>query len=338
MMMRAMRFNSTDGVSVVQQCVPVPGPNQALVRVLRAGVCSTDLEITKGYVPGFDSVMGHEFVGRVESCASAPQWVGKTVCGEINFACQTCGVCSRKDDMARNHCPNRTVFGIICQDGCFADYTVMPVANLIEVPLSVTLQEAVFVEPLAAACRIMEQNHVKASDKVAVVGDGKLGLLIARAVLSSGIVDSLTIFGRHSSKMELVDGATRLIASPAAESMYAGTFDVCIDATGSPQGIAFAVSVTKPLGTVVQKSTCSAAGGAPLTVSLINTIVVDEKKLVGSRCGPFDTAMAMLAKPEVKSLLQRMVSSTFPLSHGIEALSQARTKGVLKVLIDMEMA
>eukprot|EP00873_Tetraselmis_striata_P041915 jgi/Tetstr1/462179/TSEL_007244.t1 len=251
--------------------------------------------------PGFDSVMGHEFVGRVESCASAPQWVGKT-------------------------------------DGCFADYTVMPVANLIEVPLSVTLQEAVFVEPLAAACRIMEQNHVKASDKVAVVGDGKLGLLIARAVLSSGIVDSLTIFGRHSSKMELVDGATRLIASPAAESMYAGTFDVCIDATGSPQGIAFAVSVTKPLGTVVQKSTCSAAGGAPLTVSLINTIVVDEKKLVGSRCGPFDTAMAMLAKPEVKSLLQRMVSSTFPLSHGIEALSQARTKGVLKVLIDMEMA
>lgn len=333
--MRSMRFNAKDGVSVVQQPVPSVGDGQALVRVLRAGICSTDLEITKGYVPGFDSVMGHEFVGRVETCSSAPGWVGKTVCGEINFACQKCGVCSRKDDMSRNHCPNRTVFGIICQDGCFADYTLVPVSNLIEVPAGIKPEEAVFVEPLAAACRIAEQGYFKAEDRVAVVGDGKLGLLIAQAVVTHG-VRSLTIFGRHSGKMELVDGAIRVIASPSAERLYAKAFDVCIDATGSSEGLSFALAVTRPMGTVVQKSTCSAVGGAPLSVSLINTVVVDEIKLVGSRCGPFDTAMVMLKQPAVKALLQGMVDSTFSLSNGLAALAKARTKGVLKVLIDME--
>mmetsp|Transcript_38527 Transcript_38527/g.108920 ORF Transcript_38527/g.108920 Transcript_38527/m.108920 type:complete len:324 (-) Transcript_38527:515-1486(-) len=229
--MRALRFNSTDGVRLVEQVVPQAGQDQALVRVLRAGICSTDLEITKGYVPGFDNVMGHEFVGRVESCKSNPEWEGKTVCGEINFACQTCSVCKRKDDMSRNHCPNRTVFGIICQDGCFSDFTVIPVANLIQVPDTIPIQYAVFTEPLAAACRIAEQGFFNPRDRVAVVGDGKLGLLVAQAILVQGVAN-LTIFGRYTAKMDLVQGASRVLASEAAEQLYRKSFDVCVDATG----------------------------------------------------------------------------------------------------------
>lgn len=333
--MRALRFNAADGIKLVEQDVPKPGPDQALIRVLRAGICNTDIEITKGYVPGYDSIMGHEFVGRVEACESAPEWVGKTVCGEINFlgkeASSKCG--PKKDDFTRNHFPDRTVFGIIFQDGCFADYTVVPVSNLFEVPDGVPLEHATFVEPLAAACRIGEQGLFKPTDRVAVVGDGKLGLLIAQTIIMQG-VDRLTLFGRHSEKMQLVQGATRVLATPGVEEMYAKAFDVVVDATGSSTGIAFSLAITRPMGTVVQKSTC--AGGQPLSVSLINTLVVDEIRLVGSRCGPFDVAMSMLKEPALVKLLNGLIISRYSLSDGLAAITKAKTKGVLKVILDME--
>jgi len=314
---------------------PVPGEGEALVQILRAGICSTDLEIIKGYVPGFDSALGHEFVGRVAECPGQPDLVGQRVVGEINCNCDR--DYQHEDPIfARNHAPNRVVLGIIAKDGCMAEYVTLPVENLHRVPDNLSDKEACFVEPLAAANRILEQKAIERGAKVAVIGDGKFGLLIAQSLAVSGMPGSLTHFGRHSDKMALVTGdITRHIVDDDTKSNFAMAFDVCIEASGTAAGVLLAVGMTRSMGTVVLKTTCSTqVDKKPAWAEVANDIVVQELRLVGSRCGPFPAALEQLQDPRMRSLVNAMVDRVFPLSEGLEAIKRAQTKGVIKIQIE----
>ena len=328
-------------------------------------MCNTDLEIIRGYVPGYDTILGHEFVGVVEDDEAPEGLRGKRVVGEINCPCGPCpaDLIERMevDDIEafmRNHAPKRTVLGIIERDGVMAEYCMIPQGCLKIVPDDVSDQEAVFCEPLAAACRIMEQrilrntssecggefdaNHKK---KVAVVGDGKLGLLIAHVLVMHGHIVSQ--FGRHPRKMELVEGVEERITVVGSrndeagmgdeERARAGMFDVVVEASGSPEGILLAASLTAPMGTLVLKSTCSTEDNSlrrmPLWSAVANDIVVNEKKVVGSRCGPFAPALKLLQHPKTKALVNSMVDAVYPIEQGMEAFERAGTKGTLKVQI-----
>lgn len=306
--------------SVQRRPLPELQAGDALVRVLIAGVCNTDLEILKGYM-GFAGVLGHEFVGICEEAPTRPEMVGKRVVGEINLACAACGVCAGGGARARNHCPTRTVLGIMNKDGAYAQYLTLPVANLHVVPDHVSSQNAAFMEPLAAACRILEQGLVKPGDRVAVVGDGKLGLLCAEVL---GRQQPAVLFGRHPEKMKLLSSAAQ-VECRAPEEATPGLFDVVVDATGSPAGLDLSRQLCQPLGTLVLKSTCAA--GADFNTA---PFVIDELRVVGSRCGPFDTAMKLL---EEGLDLTPLITATFPLAEAEAALALARTKGTIKVQI-----
>ena len=364
--MKAIRFSENKGLRLEVVEKPSPGPGEALVRVLRAGVCSTDLEIIKGYVPGFDHTLGHEFVGIVESVAAgdgdgdsaAQRLVGQRCVGEIN--CKSNSNRSGDEQVVkshwnaehqrifiRNHFPDRTVLGIIARDGCMAEYCCLPIENLHPVPNDISDMEACFAEPLAAACRIAEQGLVhSAADSVAVVGDGKLGLLVAHVLSCATKVNgnncekqpSVTLFGRHLDKMSLVENITRVVVEDGIDlHQFHGQFDVVVDASGSPQGIILAMSLTRPLGTLVLKSTCSGRGVdtcTPEWTALANDIVVNEKTVIGSRCGPFEPALTLLSDPQTKQLVKRMLSAALPLDPcGLEAIQTAQKKGTLKVQI-----
>eukprot|EP00929_Paragymnodinium_shiwhaense_P044559 TRINITY_DN22841_c0_g1_i1.p1 TRINITY_DN22841_c0_g1~~TRINITY_DN22841_c0_g1_i1.p1 ORF type:complete len:338 (-),score=51.22 TRINITY_DN22841_c0_g1_i1:155-1168(-) len=321
---------SGDTASIQEKPKPTPGPEECLVRVLIAGVCNTDLEIMKGYM-GFAGVVGHEFVGVCETAPAGHEaLVGKRVVGEINLACRasSCGTCARKDDRSRNHCPTRTVLGILFKDGTYAQYLTLPVHNLLVVPDNVTTENAAFAEPLAAACRITEQGLIAAGDKTAIVGDGKLGLLIAevlgRHAAATGCPPPV-LFGRHEAKMKLLSAASKVNAALADTALpeKAGFFDVVVDATGSPAGLDLSRQLCRPMGTLVLKSTCAAG-------TEFNTapFVIDELKVIGSRCGPFQPALDMLASGLD---LTPLIAKTFPLSEAAEAVKLAGTKGTMKV-------
>jgi threonine dehydrogenase-like Zn-dependent dehydrogenase len=344
--MKALRYNHDKGLRLEDVNLPKIEGQDALIRVLRAGICSTDLEIIAGYVPGFDHTLGHEFVGIVEAVADVTahtHLVGGLVVGEINCPCEPCTDHPEDPVFARNHAPNRTVLGIIGRDGAMAERVVVPVANLHVVPDGVTVQQACFAEPLAAACRIVEQRVVKEKDAIAVVGDGKLGLLVAHALvtyrskLESG-VGSVSLFGRHPEKMALVQGLERRCVVEDDDSVLAehqGKFDVVIEATGSPRGISLAAGLCRPLGRIVLKSTCSVAdpNKVPLWSALANDLVVNEKTVVGSRCGPFPPALNMLRDVGTQRLVDAMVDHCVPLERGVEAIEMAQRKGALKVQI-----
>lgn len=357
--MKAIRFSEEKGLRIEVVEKPLPGPGEALVRVLRAGICSTDLEIIKGYVPGFNHTLGHEFVGIVESVADEDEesrrLIGKRCVGEINCKClqddgdikhivKSHWSAEHRRVFIRNHVPDRTVLGIIGRDGCMAEYCCLPAENLHLVPKSISDMEACFAEPLAAACRITEQRLLDpTSDSVAVVGDGKLGLLVAHVLactskqVSHENRPTVTLFGRHADKMKLVEGIHRVLVHGGDDlHRFHGQFDVVVDASGSPQGITLAICLTRPLGTVVLKSTCSGQGveRMPQWTTLANDIVVNEKRVVGSRCGPFEPAIKLLHEPQTKRLVKRMLSATLPLDpSGLEAISTAQKKGTLKVQI-----
>jgi threonine dehydrogenase-like Zn-dependent dehydrogenase len=229
------------------------------------------------------------------------------------------------------------VLGIIGKDGCMSEYINLPVENLHRVPDGINDLEATFTEPLAAACRILEQKAVKPGQRVAVIGDGKFGLLIAQNLVVAGHED-VTHFGRHRSKLELVEGTTRELVADDTATKYAQSFDVCIEASGSSQGIRLAAALTRSLGTIVLKSTCSTVGDdrAPAFAAIANDTVVQELTLVGSRCGPFPPALKALQDARVKRLVAAMVSAEYSVSEGIEAIEKAKTKGVLKVVITMD--
>jgi threonine dehydrogenase-like Zn-dependent dehydrogenase len=299
---------------------PVPPPGEALVRVLAAGVCNTDLELVRGYYP-FTGIPGHEFVGRVESAPGAEGWEGRRVVGEINASCGSCPACAAG---RRTHCQRRTVLGIVNRHGVFADYLSLPVENLHEVPVALRDDEAVFTEPLAAALEVQEQVKVGSRDKVVIVGDGKLGNLVAQTLALTGC--ALTVVGRHPAKLALLE--ERGIATGGADAIRAGEADVAVECTGNREGLALARTAVRPRGTIVLKSTY--AGKTSLDIS---RIVVDEITLVGSRCGPFAPALRLLAERRVD--VAPLVRARFPLGDAVAAFAEAARPGVLKVLVEM---
>jgi len=299
---------------------PTPGPEEALVRVRLAGICSTDLQITQGY-KGFHGVLGHEFVGVVEACAH-DAWVGQRVVGEINITCGTCAYCLTR---MPTHCSNRSAIGILGHDGAFAEYLALPVRNLHVVPPTLADEEAVFTEPLAAALQIVEQVPIHPTDHVAVIGDGKLGLLVAQVLHLTGA--HVTLVGRHPERLEHMARRGTAVClgkhQPVIPSL-SGKADVVVDCTGQPQGFAVARALVRPQGTLVLKSAYHGDTQVDLT-----SLVVDEVTVVGSRCGPFAPALRLLEEGHVNVLW--MIEGTFPLAAGVDAFTHAR--GRLKVLL-----
>jgi threonine dehydrogenase-like Zn-dependent dehydrogenase len=297
---------------------PPMAAGEAVVRVLAAGICNTDLEMVKGYYP-FTGVPGHEFVGRVESAPSAPEREGRRVVGEINASCGTCEACRARRP---THCERRTVLGIKDRNGAFAERLLLPVANLHDVPDNVSTESASFTEPLAAALQIQEQVDVRPDDRVVIVGAGKLGQLVARTL---GLcARDVLVVGRDRARLRtLLDLGLRV---GTAESLAPGRADLVVECTGNPEGLALATSAVRPRGTVVLKSTYH--GTASLDVS---RLVVNEVTLVGSRCGPFAKALELLAagRVDVSSLIQ----ARYPLADGVRAFEEASRPGVLKVLL-----
>lgn len=314
--MRAIFF---DGKPAYRTDLPAPSPaiGEALIRVSYAGICATDLEILKGYM-GFRGVPGHEFVGVVEGCADRGL-LGKRVVGEINLWCGSCEYCRRG---LRSHCPNRTVLGIYGKDGAFAEYITLPVRNLHDVPDSVSDEEAVFVEPLAAAFEILEQVRVDKDKKVCVIGDGRLGLLAAQVLSLTGC--SLTAVGRHGEKLSILEGAG--IETRVGSVGLKREYDVAVDCTGSISGLDEALKLVRPRSTVVLKTTTAQKRGLDL-----NALVIDEIAVLGSRCGPFKPAIEALSKKTVKTA--PLISGVFPIEQGVKAMERASEKGVIKVLI-----
>jgi threonine dehydrogenase-like Zn-dependent dehydrogenase len=304
-------------VSIRERGVPVRAPGFALIELLTGGICNTDLELQRGYY-GFSGTPGHEFVGRVAD-ADTRSLLGRRVVGEINLACGHCEYCAI--GLGR-HCSRRIVLGIVKHPGAFAEYLTLPEANLHVVPDTVSTEEAVFVEPLAAACEILDQVHISAEERIAVLGDGKLGLLIAQVLAVRGM--HVILYGRHEAKLQVAREAG--IETRAAGSSIEKPFPFVVEATGSAEGLRQAVAMTRPRGTVILKSTVHgevAIDSAP--------VIVNEITLVGSRCGRFEPALELLREHKVN--VTKMISSEYPLSEAPAAFAEAARKGVLKVLL-----
>jgi threonine dehydrogenase-like Zn-dependent dehydrogenase len=299
--------------------IPTPDPGEALIRVSLAGVCSTDLELVRGYYP-YCGIPGHEFVGQVEVAPGAPQWVNQRVVGEINISC---GVCQSCLDGYLTHCEQRQVLGIRNWNGVFADYVILPLKNLHLVPETIPDEAAVFVEPLAAALEILEQVPVLPDHRCLVVGAGRLGQLIAQVLATTGC--SLNVVARHPYQQELL--TQRDIPWISEQEVDVGRMDIVVDATGTPSGFDIARRAVRPRGIIVLKSTYS--GEMSINFS---SIVVDEITLVGSRCGPFPAAIQVLSSGQVDPT--GLVQATFSLEQGAHALEVASQPGVLKVLIN----
>ncbi|MFN2244458.1 MAG: MDR/zinc-dependent alcohol dehydrogenase-like family protein, partial [Anaerolineae bacterium] len=287
------------------------------IRTILAGICNTDLEIVRGYA-GFSGVLGHEFVGIVDQ-AEDPAWLGRRVVGEINAACGNCPTCRAGRP---THCPNGTTLGIHERDGVLAEYFCLPAVNLHLVPDAVPDDVAVFTEPLAAACEILEQVHAHPSDRAVVLGDGKLGLLVAQTLALTGC--NLTAVGRHPDKLAKL--AARGIATQVGDEGLESSADLVVECTGQPEGFLAARKMVRPRGTMVLKSTYHGEIQADLS-----RLVVDEVTLVGSRCGPFAPALRLLAQQlvDVKSLIE----AEYPLADALVAFQHAARRGALKVLI-----
>ncbi len=297
--------------------VPVISENDALIRVTHAGICNTDLEITRGYM-GFQGVLGHEFVGIVEECRNE-DLKGKRVVGEINVPCGKCQYCKT---MMMNHCPDRSVLGILKRDGAFAEYTSLPMDRLHVIPDRVSDEEAVFVEPLAAAYEILEQVDISPEDKVCVLGDGKLGLLISQVLSLTGC--NLTVVGNHSEKLSVLDELG--IKTRLRSSFRDNGFDIVVDCTGSSSGIKAALQIVKAKGKVVLKTTISKKG-----VIDTNAIVIKELELIGSRCGPFGRAIESIESRNID--LYSLISREFSIEEGIRAFQYASKKDTMKVIL-----
>ena len=293
--------------------------DEALVRVIVSGICNTDLEIARGYA-GFLGTIGHEFVGIVEQCPDR-SLIGQRVVGEINAGCGKCELCSGGDS---RHCRARTVLGIVGRDGAHAEYLQLPVANLLPVSGRIPDEHAVFTEPLAAACAIKERITISKRTNIAVLGDGKLGLLCAQTLALTGA--PLLLVGKHPEKLRIAERLGIETAALVKAEKRAGEFDVVVEASGAAEGFALALKLLRPRGILVLKSTFHGA-----TEINAAQIVVDEISIVGSRCGRFAPALDLLKKGAIE--LDSMISEEYPLSKGMFALDRASQKGVLKVLL-----
>ncbi len=316
-------------VAVVQKPLPRLRPGWALVRVRLAGICNTDIEILRGY-HNFHGTLGHEFVGEVVRVARGKDqnWVGRRVVGEINLACaglgfhKPCTYCRRG---IPTHCARRRVLGILGHDGAFAEYLALPVVNLHRVPAGIPDEAAVFAEPLAAACEILEQVDIRAHRAAVVIGDGKLAQLCVRVLCAAGL--QVTMIGKHEGKLRLARLAriaTVKVTSPRARR--SNQFSLTVEATGSPSGLALAQRITVPRGTVILKSTFHGAANVETW-----PIVVKELTVIGSRCGPFPRALALLRSGRVDP--RPLISRVFPLKDAAKAIRYAQQPGVMKVLL-----
>jgi threonine dehydrogenase-like Zn-dependent dehydrogenase len=316
--MRAIAFDGSAVNLETDRKEPRPGPGEVLVRVLRAGICETDLQILAGY-HSFRGVLGHEFVG----IALGGALEGRRVVGEINCSCWTCDTCT--EAAHPGHCPHRTVVGIVGRDGAFADLVALPERNLHAVPDAIDDEAAVFTEPVAAAFQIPTQLEIRRDHRVIVLGDGRLGNLCAQVL--ARFSDHVAVVGKYRHKLAALEAlgiATRLLAD-AGENRAA---DIVVDCTGSATGLPAALQLVRPRGTVVLKTTIADEHRLSLA-----PVVVDEVTIVGSRCGPFDRALDALARGLVN--VRPLISERFRLSDGVRALERAREPGVLKVLIDV---
>ena len=323
--MKALTF---DGTLKLADDAPVPKrEDEALVQVICAGICNTDLEIVKGYA-GFRGIPGHEFVGRVVGSPGG-ELVGRRVVGEINAGCGECPLCLEGDS---RHCASRTVLGIKGRDGAFAEFLSLPVRNLIEVPDSVSDEAAVFVEPLAAAFNILEHIEVKASTEVVVVGDGKLAQLVVVVLAQTGCKTGckLTVIGKHEQKLELARrrGAHYLLTDVALQGDWLARFDVAIEASGSPSGLATALRLVKPRGTIVLKSTHEGAASVDLS-----QVVVNEVAVIGSRCGRFREAIDLLKTGGLD--VDPLISARLPLEKALLGFEEAADPNTMKVILQM---
>jgi len=314
--MQALQWKNQQ-LQVNEVPVPVPAPGEALIRVIKAGICNTDLEIIRGYYP-FSGTLGHEFVGEVVE-APHNKFVGKRVVSDINASCHQCRLCLAGHP---HHCLNRSALGIKARDGAFAEYLTMPTHNLVGLPDKVTDNQAAFAEPLAAALEIQEQIPFKQSDPVAVIGDGKLGLLIAASLAEARL--KVTLIGHHPERADILPYPVDNYVSTLPDSQ----FQVVVEATGSPVGFADAMALTSPRGTLVLKSTYK----APLEFNP-SPLVVNEITLIGSRCGPMDKAVDVMASQALDPA--RLVQAEYPLNQGVEAIQRAGSPGTLKVLLAM---
>jgi alcohol dehydrogenase len=332
--MLAFRVHNKNLVAVSKP-LPKLRPGWALVRVRLAGICNTDIEILRGY-HGFRGTPGHEFVGEVAEvrgpfAQQSKRWLGQRVTGEINVSCAAydyrpvCSFCRRG---LKTHCARRTVLGIVAHDGAFAEYLALPLENLHAVADSISDQQAVFVEPLAAACEILEQIKIENFREAAVLGDGKLAQLVARVLRTK--LRHVAMYGKHEKKLALARLAgveAKRVRGDASDAMHLEkNHSLVIDATGSPTGLPLAQQITEPRGTLVLKSTFHGAASVETW-----PIVVKELTVIGSRCGPFAKAIALLRSRKVDPT--PLISRTFPLSEAQAAIQFAQKKGVMKVLL-----
>ncbi len=315
--MQALTFDGN--LTLREVDTPCRQPDEALIQVTLAGICGTDLEILKGY-SGFRGIPGHEFVGRVVE-TDEERWRGKRVVGEINVACGHCDWCRR--GLAR-HCPHRSVVGIVNRDGIFAEFVALPLRNLHEVPDGIPDEAAVFVEPLAAAAEILEQMTIELGTRVVVIGDGRLGLLVAQVLKEARA--EVTVLGRHAWKLDLARSWGFEVIRDGEPELPPSSFPVVVDATGSPRGIHQALRLVEPRGTVVMKSTFHGSADFDAT-----KLVVDEVTLLGSRCGNFSTALEILRRGSV--VLQPLISRAFPFEKALEAFDYVQHNSCLKVLL-----
>ena len=300
--------------------VSEPLPGWARIKVILAGICKTDMEIMKGY-KGFKGVLGHEFVGVVERCDD-PAWIGKRVAGEINVACGDCRWCAQ--GLGR-HCAKRKTLGMINHDGCMAEYCLLPVENLLIVPEDIPNERAVLLEPLSAACEILEQLPLYGDERIVVLGDGRIGILCAWVL--STVCSDVTLVGRHPEKLDVAawHGVKRCLWTDA----IGRDADIVVEATGSGQGMATAISLCRPRGKIVLKSTVAIQGEVDLA-----QVVIHELTILGSRCGRFADGLAMMRKyPDMP--LARMITARYPLAEVQAAFARAGQSDALKVLLEM---
>jgi threonine dehydrogenase-like Zn-dependent dehydrogenase len=318
--MRALTFDKSLTFDA-RRADPIPDDGDTLIKVHQAGICSTDLEITKGYM-GFRGVLGHEFVGEVVSSPNK-DLVGQRVVGEINIVCGRCDLCLSG---LSTHCRNRTVLGILNHDGAFADFVRLPETNLHVIPKTVDDDAAVFVEPLAAAFQILKQIKLDGRKWVTVLGDGRLGLLVAQVLRNAGC--PVRVIGKHPDKLSQCEKWS-IRSRPLEDISPRHDQDVVVDCTGSASGFELAMQKVRPRGTIVLKSTFAA--GKPLNLA---PLVIDEIQVIGSRCGPFKEALRALTEKQidVTSLIHRRMK----IEQGVEAITLASRPGVLKVLLTME--
>lgn len=317
--MRAVVF---DGSLRVVDDYPVPElrPGWARIQIQTAGICKTDMELMKGYL-GFQGVPGHEFIGVVETC-DRKELIGMKVVGEINAACGHCEWCRK--GLGR-HCPDRTTLGIANLDGCMADYCILPVCNLIEIPANVSGDRAVFTEPLSAACEIIEQLPMKGSERAVVLGDGRLGILCAWAL--STVLSDITLVGHHPEKLKIA--RWRHIQTKAGFAGIKPGADIVVDATGSGSGITQALRLCRPRGIIVLKTTVVNQGNINLA-----PVVINEISILGSRCGPFRNGIKMLQDhPDMP--VEKLITDRYPITEAVLAFDRATQPDALKVLLQI---